>query len=435
MVRTKRRPSTNFLALLVGVGSAIACVSGSTPEELEEEKKCEPACAPGTTCEDGFCAPSGGSGGTQGGALNGGAFSGGASNGGTPATGGASGVGGSGQGGSGNESGIGGSQPTGGTPATGGTPPTGGTGGQGGTITGGTGGQGGTITGGTGGQGGTITGGTGGQGGTGGKGGTGGTGGKGGTGGTAGSAQGGTGNVAGATSCNIGGQHNGNGSFTWYHFSQGTYQENGQYVTACGYRGTANGTTDTVQNISNTSPASNQYFVAIPANSNTDFNTSEYCGACVELTGQNGTKIVATVIDSCPRGGPVQNPRCVDGHLDVSKTAFDRLGFSRGDPSGTTWRFVPCPVGNMKVNTRMKSGNNNEFFVEGGVTAVTGVNVNGMQASRTSYGAWHLNSAVPSGAMLTLTDRGGSGRAQLVVPLNNGSTSNQDSGKQFQGCN
>ena len=55
-------------------------------------------------------------------------------------------------------------------------------------------------------------------------------------------------------------------------------------------------------------------------------------------------------------------------------------------------------------------------------------------ATRTSYGAWHINSAVPSGAMLTITDRGGSGRAPLTVPLNNGSTSNQDSGKQFQGC-
>jgi expansin (peptidoglycan-binding protein) len=322
---------------------------------------------------------------------------------------------------------MGGALPTGGMD-TGGAFPTGGTntgGSTGGTDTGGAFPTGGTNTGGTA-TGGTATGGTA-------------TGGKGGmaTGGSAmgGSATGGTGNVAGATSCNIGDAHNGNGSFTWYNFAQGTYQENGQYVTACGYRGTANGTADTVQNISNTSPASNQYFVAIPSNSNTDFNTSQYCGACVELTGQNGTKIVATVIDSCPRTGPVQNPRCTDGHLDVSKTAFDRLGFSRGDPSNTTWRFVPCPVGNMKVNTRMKSGNNNEFFVEGGITAVTSVSVNGTMATRTSYGAWHINSAVPGGAMLTLTDRGGNGRASLTVPLNSGSTSNQDSGKQFQGCN
>ena len=430
MLRTKRRSSTNVMALIVGVGSAIACVSGSTPDDDADTATCDPACPAGYTCDGGLCLPqtaTGGTTGNTGGAASGaaGTASGaaGTANGGTPS----GGTAGSGQGGSGNESGLGGTFPTGGTGTggvdpSGGAFPTGGMAGQGGTT-------GGSIaTGGTGGQGGT-TGGAG-KGGTA----TGGTAGKGGTGGTSGSATGGTGNVAGATSCNIGGQHNGNGSFTWYHFSQGTHQENGQYVTACGYRGTANGTVDTVQNISNTSPASNQYFVAIPSNSNTDFNTSQYCGACVELTGQNGTKIVATVIDSCPRTGPVQNPRCTDNHLDVSKTAFDRLGFSRGDPSGTTWRFVPCPVGNMKINTRMKSGNNNEFFVEGGITAVTSVSVNGTMASRTSYGAWHINSAVPSGAMLTIGDRGGSGRAPLTVPLNNGSTSNQDSGKQFQGC-
>jgi hypothetical protein len=433
MLRTKRRPPTNFVALLIGVGSAIACVSGTTPDTADDDDgggvACEPACPPGYGCNNGVCVQTPGTGGTSG--ATGGVSSGGSSG---TATGGASGAGGSGQGGSGNEGGLGGTFPTGGTagtPATGGAFPTGGTAGTpatgGASPTGGMAGQGGSVTGGVGGQGGSITGGTGGKGGTT----TGGTGGKG---GSSGSATGGTGNVAGATSCNIGGQHNGNGSFTWYHFSQGTHQENGQYVTACGYRGSANGTVDTVQNISNTAPASNQYFVAIPSNSNTDFNTSQYCGACVELTGQNGTKIVATVIDSCPRTGPVQNPRCTDGHLDVSKTAFDRLGFSRGDPMNTTWRFVPCPVGNMKINTRMKSGNNNEFFVEGGITAVTSVSVNGTMATRTSYGAWHINSAVPSGAMLTITDRGGSGRASLTVPLNNASTSNQDTGQQFQGC-
>ncbi|HEX6275209.1 MAG TPA: hypothetical protein VFZ53_19350 [Polyangiaceae bacterium] len=425
MPRTKSRPPTHFFALLMGVGSAIACVSGTNPgddgDDGDDVTTCEPACPPGYGCNKGVCIQTPGSGGSAtGGASNGGSS-------GAP-TGGVSGVGGSGQGGTGNDGGIGGTLPTGGsagTPATGGAFPTGGSAGT--PATGGTGGQGGTVpTGGTAG-GGSSAGGSAGKGGMN----MGGTGGKG---GSSGSASGGTGNVAGATSCNIGGQHNGNGSFTWYHFSQGTHQENGQYVTACGYRGSANGTVDTVQNISNTAPASNQYFVAIPSNSNTDFNTSQYCGACVELTGQNGTKVVATVIDSCPRTGPVQNPRCVDGHLDVSKTAFDRLGFSRGDPMNTTWRFVPCPVGNMKINTRMKSGNNNEFFVEGGITAVTSVSVNGTMATRTSYGAWHINSAVPSGAMLTISDRGGSGRVSLTVPLNNASTSNQDTGQQFQGC-
>lgn len=416
MVRTKRRPAGNIAALLLGVGGMFACVSGVTPGD------------DGISQDDGLTggttfAGSGPVGGASG-ANIGGANTGGASGG---QTGGASGTG---VGGGGNEGGIGGTVGTGGFGNVSGAgamsgAPTGGfgnVGGQGGSATGGIGGQGGTAgspTGGGAGRGGTAGGA--GKGGTAGQGGTGGGAGKGGTGGTG---------QAGATSCNIGGQHNGDGSFTWYHFSQGTGQENGSYVTACGFRAPTSGTSgtrDTVENIANQSPASQNYFVAIPAANPQNFSTAEYCGACVELTGQNGTRVVATVVDMCPINS---NPRCSQGaHLDVSKTAFDQLGFSVGDPSNTTWRFVPCPIsGNVKV--RMKSGNNNEFFVEGGITSITNVVVNGTTASRTYYGAWHVNSAISHPATLNLTDKAG---RQLTVTLNN-STSNQDTGVQFPRC-
>jgi hypothetical protein len=433
MVRTKRRQAENLTALLLGVGSVIACVSGATPDDGgDKDASCTPECDPGFVCQEGACVPSTSTGGSSG------TGAGGQPTGGVGASGGVAtgGVSGTNSGGTGNVGGMGGVLPTGGDGgANGGAFPQGGStvGGTGGTgNTGAIGGQGGTGTGGT------PTGGTGGKamGGTGGSAGkaTGGTGGKA-TGGTGGSSAGSTGvcNPTGTTSCNVGGAMNGNGSFTYYYFGQGTARDGNGYRTACGYYGTENGMTDTVQNISNTSPANNTYFVAIPATSPSNFDTSQYCGACVELTGQNGRKIVATVIDMCPKDS---NPACqAAGHLDVSKAAFDQLGFSVGNPSNTTWRFVPCPVGSMKVNTRMKSGNNNEFFIEGGITAIASVSVNGTMATRTSYGAWHINMAVPNGAMLTLTDKGGSGRTAITVPLNPSSTSNQDSGCQFQGCN
>ena len=77
-----------------------------------------------------------------------------------------------------------------------------------------------------------------------------------------------------------------------------------------------------------------------------------------QITGQNGTRIIATVIDECPYGSDGGNTACqanAAGHLDLSKTAFDRLGYPVGNPSNTNWRYVPCPVtGNVKV--RFKSG-------------------------------------------------------------------------------
>jgi hypothetical protein len=426
MLRTKRRTAGNLTALLLGVGGMIACVSGTTENGGTDDggAVCEPACSPGLICVDGTCVFQTGSGGTGAGAGPTGGGSGvntGGANGGQP-TGGAAGAG---VGGGGNEGGIGG---TNGGAGGFGNAGNGGSGAVSGGGTGGagnTGGQGGNV----GGQGGTggATGGTAGKGGTSGSSGSAGKGGTGGSGGSAG--KGGSGQ-AGFTSCNIGGQHNGDGSFTWYHFSQGTGQENGAYVTACGFRAPTSGTSgtqDTVENIANDSPASNHYFVAIPAANPQNFSTAEYCGACVELTGQNGTKVVATVVDMCPINS---NPRCSQGaHLDVSKTAFDRLGYSVGDPTNTTWRFVPCPIsGNVKV--RMKSGNNNEFFVEGGITSITNVTVNGTAATRTYYGAWHVNSAISHPATLGLTDKAG---RQLTVTLNN-STSNQDTGAQFPRC-
>ena len=255
--------------------------------------------------------------------------------------------------------------------------------------------------------------------------GAGGTTGSAGRGGTAGTGSGGSG----PTACTLQ-NHSGNGSFTWYNFAQGTARDGNGYRTACGYYGTANGTVDTVENIASMSPAANTYFAAIPGNNG--FDSKSHCGECVEITGQNGTKIIATIIDECPFGSDGGNTACQanpGGHLDLSKTAFDRLGYPVGNPSNTNWRYVPCPVsGNVKV--RFKSGNPNEFFVENVITAIASVTVNGMAARRQSYGAWHIDPNITTPATLNLTDMAG---RSITVTLNSG-TSNQDTGVQFPAC-
>ena len=309
----------------------------------------------------------------------------------------------------------------------------GGEAGRGGTTgsagTGGTAGRGGTTgsagTGGAAGRGGT-TGSAGTGGGAAGRGGTTGSGG----GGTAGTGSGG-GGAGGSppTQCTLQ-NHSGNGSFTWYNFAQGTARDGNGYRTACGYYGTANGTVDTVENIASMSPAAATYFVAVPGQNG--FDSKSHCGECVQITGQNGRTLIATVIDECPYGSDGGNSACAanpGGHLDVSKTAFDMLGYPTGNPSGTNWKYVPCPVtGNVKV--RFKSGNNNEFFVENVITPIASVTVNGTGATRQSYGAWHVGSAISTPATLNLTDMA---NRSLSVTLNSG-TSNQDTGRQFPGC-
>ena len=241
--------------------------------------------------------------------------------------------------------------------------------------------------------------------------------------GTGGASSGGSG----PTACNVP-NHTGSGSFTFYFFGQGTARDGSGYRTACGYYGTESGTTDTIQNIASMSPAAATYFAAIPGTSG--FNTSSHCGSCVQITGQNGRVIIATVADECPYGSDGGNTICGGnpaGHLDLSKAAFDQLGYSRGDPTGTTWKFVPCPVtGNVVV--RLKPGNPNELFVENSILAITGV----QGASRTSYGAWHFGSNLASGQSLQLTDA--LGRTLTIQLSSTTAGANQDTGTQFPAC-
>lgn len=225
---------------------------------------------------------------------------------------------------------------------------------------------------------------------------------------------------------------NGNGEFTHYYFGQGTGKDSqGRYQTACGYIGTESGQTDTVTNIANMSPAKNTYFAAIPGNSSSDFNTRGSCGACVQIS-NSGHTIIATIIDECPGDS---NPICkqnASGELDLSVDAFNALGFNgTGNPSGTSWKVVPCPVmGNVVV--RIKPGNQNEAYIENTILALKSVSGPGGNASRQSYGAWHFNGNLGSGSQLTLTD---AADRMIQVTLNSGSMDqNQDTGKQFPAC-
>src|SRR5580658_2283759 len=189
-----------------------------------------------------------------------------------------------------------------------------------------------------------------------------------------GSASGGASSIP--AECTWGSPWNGNASFTWYYFGQGTYRTGNGYKTACGYAGTESSgggqsAVDTVSNVASTSLAKATYFAAIPGKSSSQFDTVADCGSCVEITGMNGNKIVATIVDECPTDS---NPLCTAGHLDLSTQAFDALGYSVGDPSGTTWRFVPCPVTGNIVAVQNAA---NQYYLQNSVYPITTVNGRG----------------------------------------------------------
>lgn len=214
--------------------------------------------------------------------------------------------------------------------------------------------------------------------------------------------------------CTWGTAVNGSGSFTWYYFGQGTYMQNGQYKTACGYNGTESGMVDTVSNIANSSPAMNSYFAAIPGSNG--FNTVTDCGACIEIT-NGGNKIVATVIDECPTDNG-QNPACAQaGHLDLSYNAWKSLGYSVGNPSGTTWKFVPCPVTGDIVAVANSSG---QYYLQNSVFPISSVN----GQAPTQYGYFNVmpgsvsvtSSVVNQTITINIPSGGGNTGSNFVAP-------------------
>jgi expansin (peptidoglycan-binding protein) len=220
--------------------------------------------------------------------------------------------------------------------------------------------------------------------------------------------------------CTWGTAFNGNASFTWYFFGQGPAPFKG----ACGYsvNETSNNgqnSVDVVANTANTSPASNTYFAAIPgASPGSGFSTVTDCGACIEITGANGRKIVATVVDECPVSS---NSACAStGHLDISTQAFDQLGYNNGNPSGTTWKFVPCPITNSIVAVPNGSPSNNQWYFENSVYPVTSVNGQPIQTSgffSVSPGNITITSAAVNRTITgTLPGGGGSVNAQFTAP-------------------
>ncbi len=66
-----------------------------------------------------------------------------------------------------------------------------------------------------------------------------------------------------------------------------------------------------------------------------DYDGSNVCGICAEVTGPNGT-VTITITDRCPE--------CASGDLDLSVTAFDAIATHSAGRVPISWHEVPCDV-------------------------------------------------------------------------------------------
>ncbi|WP_282079992.1 expansin EXLX1 family cellulose-binding protein [Aquimarina algiphila] len=81
---------------------------------------------------------------------------------------------------------------------------------------------------------------------------------------------------------------------------------------------------------------------------NTDYDGSNACGACLEITGSLG-KTIVKVVDRCPE--------CKPGDVDLTQQAFSEVANPIDGRVPITWKFVPCPLAASKtIKVNFKSG-------------------------------------------------------------------------------
>ena len=203
------------------------------------------------------------------------------------------------------------------------------------------------------------------------------------------------------------GGYDGTGSLTHYWFAQGT---SGIGDVHCSYGIQSN------PDRAYGAQGEGQYFAAM---NTADYASAAACGACVEVSRDNGKSVVVTVVDECPISS---NPKCVPGHIDLSTAAFQQLGDPElegylGERAGRgkiSWKYVPCPSTG-PIALQLKEASNqfwNEFLIRNHPypikSAEVEINSNWVQALRQPYNYW----LPPDGAMgnykVRITDINGS---------------------------
>ena len=222
-------------------------------------------------------------------------------------------------------------------------------------------------------------------------------------------------------------QYDGNGSITWYTFSQGTTLVNCSYPT---YQNNP----DEVGFVYTPDTSAGTYFAAM---NTADYNNAGMCGGCVEITrGSTGASVTVTVVDQCP---VATNSLCTEGHLDLSVEAYTQLAdqsaeghLGDGVDNTISWKFVPCPVGDNTIRVKLKEPDNiywNQLLIEGARYPIAAVTVNGVALTQTDYNYWGDMDRAPFD--IQLTDINGS---VISFTLQERAAGDIDTGAQFPLC-
>jgi expansin (peptidoglycan-binding protein) len=240
------------------------------------------------------------------------------------------------------------------------------------------------------------------------------------------------------------GYQSGNGSVTFYSFSQGSAAVNCSYapIHVGADVNAAQGKVTDYDTVPHVSTGGGADFGAM---NTADYANAATCGACAEITRDGSRKVVVTIVDQCPTG---TNSVCKAGHIDLSWHAFQQLGtFSEGylgtgnggAAGSISWRYVPCPV-TENVSLVVKQPNTgpstfNQVLVQGHRAPLTKVEVsiggNFVNAVRQSYNYWDPGTWPAGTYTVRATDTAGD---QITGTIDLGKSGDQATTAQFPTC-
>jgi expansin (peptidoglycan-binding protein) len=163
-------------------------------------------------------------------------------------------------------------------------------------------------------------------------------------------------------------------------------------------------------------PADDLY-VALGPN---QYSEGASCGAYLDVTGPKG-KVRVKVFDSCPE--------CAPGHLDLSRTAFKKIGNEIDGIIPIKYKLVTNPAVPAPISVRIKEGASQYWFaarIDNHANLLSSVKVAGpgrgfTAAYRTDFNYWIIDSGAGSGPYkIKITDVYGNAATVTGIDMNPG---------------
>ncbi|MET0414709.1 MAG: expansin EXLX1 family cellulose-binding protein [Actinoplanes sp.] len=135
------------------------------------------------------------------------------------------------------------------------------------------------------------------------------------------------------------------------------------------------------------SPADDLFVALGPS----QYSAGAACGMYLDVKGPKG-KVRVKVTDQCPE--------CEPGHLDLSRTAFKKIGAEVDGIIPITYEAVGSPSVPGPISVRIKEGASQYWFaalIDNHGTQLKSVQVNGRAAHREDYNYWLIDSGAGPG--------------------------------------